>query len=104
MTSGFSPPGSRVGGWCRDGFIERDAQSYLDVPSGDADFVDDETEQLLLLVEVEAVERGGGAVGEHVDALTEPVVLGELGALVGQRVALRVDVDPSGIELFGSAL
>jgi hypothetical protein len=58
----------------------------------------------VLLVKVKAVERGGGAVGERVDALTEPVALGEFGALVGQRVALRVDLGPPGVELFGSAL
>ena len=104
LTSRFSPPGSRVGGRCRRGLVERDAQSDLDAPSGDANFVDDEAEQLLLLVEVEAVERGGGAVGERVDALTEPVVFRELSALVGQRVTLRVDVGTPGAELFGSTL
>lgn len=62
--------------------IEWDAASDLDVPAGDADFLDDESEQLLALLEVESGERcGGGGGGEGVDAVAEPVVFGKVCAL-----------------------
>ena len=98
--------GPGTGGWWRGGagVVEWDAESDLDVPAGDADFVDDEAQQFLALIEVEAVEGCGGSFGEGADALTKPVVLGQLVALVGEGLALVVDAGASGVEFSGSAL
>ncbi len=70
------------------GSVEGDAESDLDVPAGDADFVDDESEQLLSLLEIEPIEGGGGGGGEAGDSLAEPVACGEFGAFVGEGLAL----------------
>jgi hypothetical protein len=42
----------------------------LDVPAGDADFLDDEAKESLAAVEVEVVEGGQDAFGEASDAVT----------------------------------
>ena len=86
------------------GVVEGDAESDLDVPAGDANLVDDEAQQLLALIEVEAVEGCGGSFGERADALSKSVVLGEFGALLGEGLALAVDGGASGVEFLGSAL
>ena len=51
-------------------FVEGYAEGDLDVPSGDADFVDDEAEELLALGEVEVFEGCGGSLGEGGDAVS----------------------------------
>lgn len=81
--------------------VEGDAETDLDVPACDADFVDDQAQQLLALLEVEAVEGGGCSFGEGADALTEAVVGGQRGALVGQGLALLVDDGSSRVEVLG---
>ena len=40
------------------GFVERDAELDFDIPARDLDFIDDQAEQLLALVEVELVDDG----------------------------------------------
>lgn len=60
---------ARRGGGFWGVLVEWDPEADLDVPAGDADFVDDEAEQFLALVEVESVECGGGRGGEGVDSL-----------------------------------
>ena len=71
----------------------------LDLLARDADVLDDEAEQALALVNVEAVERLGHALGEAGQALAEPVALGEpapfggkTGLLVGELLAAGVDL------------
>lgn len=60
----------------------------LDLPAGDAHFVDDESEELLALLEGEFVEAAGGAAGEVGDALPESVIGCEFLALGDQPVML----------------
>ena len=55
----------------------------LDLLARDPDVLDDEAEQALTLVEVQAVERLGHALGEAGQALAEPVALSELGSFSG---------------------
>jgi hypothetical protein len=56
--------------------VEGYAESDLNFPAGDADLVDDESEQLLSLLEVESFESDGGGSGETGDSLAEPVAFG----------------------------
>src|SRR5918911_1155098 len=65
-------------GWVGVGWlVERDAKADLDLPAGDADLFDDQAEEALALVEVQAVERLGHALGEAGQALAQPVAFGE---------------------------
>src|SRR4051794_35388322 len=72
------------GSWVLGWFVECDAELDLDVPPGDADFLDEQAEQGLLLLEVEVVDAGADAFGEAVDASAHLVVAGQLLPLVGQ--------------------
>jgi hypothetical protein len=83
--------------------VEGDAQPDLDVPAGDADLFDDESQQLLPLVEVETVERVEGAAREVGDALAQLVVAGELGALLREGVTLVGQLGAAGVDVFGAA-
>jgi hypothetical protein len=89
-------------GW--RGVVEGDAQADVDVPAGDTDVLDDQAEQLLVLVEVEAVEGGKHLLGEGADALAESVVSGERVALGGQCLSLQGGLLLAGVELLGAAL
>ena len=92
-----------AGGWVVvGGFVERDAKVDLDLLAGDADVLDDEAEQALALVVVEAVERLGHALGEAGQALAELVVLGEPAPLSGKVGLLAGELLAAGIDLGGS--
>jgi len=84
--------------------VERDAESDLDVPAGDADFFDDEPNEFLALLEVESVEGGAGGGGESADSSVESVAGGQVGALAGEGVALGVEGGAPVVELSGAAL
>jgi IstB-like ATP binding protein len=100
-------PGWWVPGWVSVGWlVEWDAKADLDLPAGDADLVDDQAEQALALVEVEAVERLGHAFGEAGQALAQPVAFGELASfgsqtdlLVGELLAASVDLGGAALDL-----
>jgi hypothetical protein len=59
----------------------------LDLPTGDADLLDEQAEQGLFLLEVEAVVAGADAFSEVVDAYPHLVVAGQFLALAGQGSA-----------------
>ena len=63
------------------GLVEGDAELDLDVPPGDADFLDEESEQGLFLLEVETIDAGADAFGEVVHTAAHLVVAGEFLAL-----------------------
>jgi hypothetical protein len=50
------------------GWVEGDAQADLDVPAGDADLVDEQPQELLLLHGVELVDDAADPCGEVVYA------------------------------------
>ncbi len=77
---------------------------HLHVPAGDADFGDDEAEQVLFLVEVEGVDDGQDACGEVTDALAELVAAGEFVALGGERLAALLQVAAAVGGVGGAAL
>jgi hypothetical protein len=56
----------------------------LDVPAGDADFLDDEAQQALAAIEVEFIEGGKHAFGEAGDAAAQSVLAREVGAAGGE--------------------
>ena len=74
------------------------------MPAGDADFGDDEAEQVLFLVEVEGVDDGQDACGEVADALAELVTAGELVAFCGERLASLLQVAAAVRGVAGAAL
>lgn len=75
--------------------LRRAVQGYseadFDLPPGDADFVNDEPEEFLALVKIRLVDGGHDSAGEPFDAGLQPVLLGQLVALVDQRLALRFE-------------
>lgn len=81
------------------GFVDGDAELDLDVPAGDTDFLDEEAEQGLYLVEVESVDAGADALGEVVDAAAY-LALGDQGvsALV-EAAAAVLDLGVAPLEL-----
>jgi len=84
--------------------VEGDAQADLDVPAADPDLLDHQAQQLLALLEVEAVEGGEDLLGEGADPVAQPVVGGERVALVGERLALFGDDAAASVEFLDAAL
>jgi hypothetical protein len=84
--------------------VEGDAQADLDVPVADPDLLDHQAQQLLALLEVEAVEGGEDPLGEGADPVAQPVVGGEGVALVGERLALLDDDAAASVEFLDAAL
>jgi hypothetical protein len=58
----------------------------------------------LTLVEVELVDDGQDAVGESGDAVTDLVVVGQVLALGGERVAALLEVSAAGVGVGGTTL
>ena len=85
-------------------FIQWDTQSDVDLPAGDSHFLDHGSEQLLALVEVQAVEGGDRPLGERTDPLAQAVVLGERIPLLGKGLVLLGDAASPAIEFLGPAL
>ena len=59
------------------GLIESDAQADLDVPFGDADFLDEQQQELLFLYRVEVVDHTADPFGEVVDSAVDLVTSGQ---------------------------
>jgi transposase len=83
--------------------VEGDSQLDLDVEAAYADFLDDETEELLAAFEVESVDGGGDGGGKGGDALAELVVGGERGPLFGECLSLLGDLGAPSVEFTGPA-
>jgi hypothetical protein len=75
----------------------------LDAPALDADLLDDEAQQALAGVRVEFVERGGDALGEAGEAAAQAVLVGELGASLGECLLLVGELVAPGGERGGAA-
>jgi hypothetical protein len=102
---GSGRPSRWARGWVSVGWlVERDAKADLDLLAGDPDVLDDQAEQALALVEVEAVECLGHALGEAGQALAEPVALGELAALSGKTDLLVGELLAASVDLGGPPL
>jgi hypothetical protein len=76
----------------------------LDVPSCDLDLFDHETQELLAGREVETIHSGQHVLGEKANALNKAIVGGQLGPLVGERLALGLDLVGARVEFFRPAL
>jgi hypothetical protein len=68
------------------------------LPAFDPDVFEDEAQELLALLEVRGVESGQGPLREGADALIEPVVLGQFGALFEERLAFVAEPAVTGLE------
>jgi hypothetical protein len=64
----------------------------LDVPPCDLDLFNHEAQELLTCGEVETINGGEHVLGEEADAVDEAIVGGQLDPLVGERLALGVDL------------
>ena len=69
-------------------FVEGNVQADLDVPAGDADFLDEQPQELLFLDSVEFVDHAVDPFSEVVDAAVDLVPAGQGCALVGELVRL----------------
>jgi hypothetical protein len=85
-------------------WVEGDAQADLDVPAGDADLVDEQPQELLLLHGVELVDDAADPFGEVVHAAAQLVAAGQGGALFGEAGPLCLQVAVAGGDLGGAAL
>ena len=72
--------------------VEGDPQPDLDVPAGDVDVFDQQSQQLLPLGTVELVDDFADLPGEVGDAAAEQVPVGERGALGGEGVSFGLQV------------
>ena len=67
--------------------VQRDAELDLDVPSGNADFFDQQTEEFLFLFRAEVVDYGGHSAGKSLDSAADLFVAGKFSALRGEVIA-----------------
>jgi hypothetical protein len=88
-------------GW---GFVEGDAQPDLDVPAGDADFLDEQPQELLLLDGVELVNHAADPFGEVVDSAVDLVAAGQGRALLSESGAFRLQLAMAGGDISGPPL
>jgi hypothetical protein len=58
----------------------------LYLPAGHPYLFDDQSEQLLALIEIQAVQAGQNPLGEAANALSEPIILDQLPSLGSQLV------------------
>jgi len=86
------------------GWVEGDAQADLDVPAGDADLFDEQSQELLLLRGVELVDDAADPFGEVVHAAAQLVASGQCGALFGEAGSLGLQVAVTVGDLGGAAL
>jgi hypothetical protein len=64
----------------------------LDAPAGDADFLDDESQEASAAFGVEVVECGGDLFGEAGEPSAEPVFGRELGAAASEDVLFLAEL------------
>ena len=73
--------GHSSAGWFK-GVVQRYSEPDFNPPTSDADLVNDETEELLPLAEVQLVDGGRDLVGEAFDPVSQIVLPHQLLALV----------------------
>ena len=78
------------------GRLRRAVQGYVEpdfhLPPRDPDFLDDEAQEFLPLVEIQSVNASPDFVGEAFDPVPQPVLLSQLLALIDQCPPLRPSV------------
>jgi hypothetical protein len=94
----------RLLGVGRRRLVEGDAQADFDVPAGDADFLDEQPQELLLVDGVELVDHTADPFGEVVDSAVELVAAGQGGALLGQAGSFRLELAVAGGDVSGPPL
>jgi hypothetical protein len=72
--------------------VEGDAQADFDVPAGDADFLDEQPQELLLLDGVELVDHAADPFGEVVDSAVDLVAADQGCTLVGEAGSFRLQL------------
>jgi hypothetical protein len=72
--------------------VEGDAHADFDVPAGDADFLDEQPQELLLLDGVELVDHAADPFGEVVDSAVELVAADQGCMLVGEAGSFRLEL------------
>ena len=77
--------------WWLRGAVQGYSEPNFDLPSRNADFVNEQAEELLPLVEIESVDGGRDLVSKAFNSFSQPVLLSQLFALVDQRSPLRLE-------------
>ena len=72
--------------------VERDAESDVDLPTGNTDFLDHQPQQALALFEFESVDALPDALGESGEPAPQTVGAPELAALGGERLSLSLEL------------
>jgi hypothetical protein len=86
------------------GLVEGDAQADLDVPAGDADFLDEEPQELLFPDRIELVDYAADSFGEVVDSAVELIAADQGRALVGEAGSFRLELTVAGGDVRGPPL
>ena len=74
------------------------------MPAGDADFLDEQSQELLFLVGVELVDHAADPFGEVVDSAVDLVAAGQGCTLVGEAGSFRLQLAVTGGEISGPPL
>ena len=74
------------------------------MPAGDADFLDEQPQELLFLDGVEVVDDAADPFGEVVDAAVDLVAAGQGGALVGEAGSFGLELAVAGGDVGGPPL
>jgi hypothetical protein len=75
-------------GVVRERFVQGDTDVHLNVRPGDPDLFHQEPHEALATLEVQGLDALPDAAGEGLDPASQPVVDGQLAALVQQRLSL----------------
>jgi hypothetical protein len=84
--------------------VEGDTQPDFDVPAGDADFLDEQPQELLLLDGVELVDYTADPFGEVVDSAVDLVAADQGCMLVGEAGSFRLELAVAGGDVGGPPL
>jgi hypothetical protein len=75
--------------WVGSNLVRRNAESDLHVPANHPNFFDDQSQQLLALIEIQSIEAGHDALSEAADAPTKPIILDQILPLGSQLITFR---------------
>src|SRR5215469_63377 len=83
--------------------IQGYSESDFDLPSRDADFLDEEAQEFSTLVELQSAARGPDCAGEAFDSGLQRVLSSQLLPLVDQRSPLRFESGAAQFQLLAPA-
>ena len=79
--------------------VQGDTQLDLDLPALDQDLLDNETQKLLPLLEIQLIDRSDDLLGKSRDTLSQAVLLTQFFAFTDERFSLGLECTSSSIQL-----